>query len=290
MITKPMLAGTLEDMNALAFPLLVTPKLDGIRCLILNGRALTRKFLDVPNIYLREHLKKLPTGLDGELVGLGKSFNEIQSLVMSEDGEPEFEYHVFDYVKDDINKGYEARMYDLYKLDLPGFCKKVLPKALYAQYELVEYEEEMIRKGYEGVMIRSVDGPYKCGRSTTKEGYLLKLKQFADAEAVVVGFEERMHNANEKLKDELGHAKRSSHKANLVPMDTLGALVVKCDKFSKEFKIGTGFDDVTRAEIWKNKDKYLGRLVTFKYQPHGTKDKPRIPSFKGFRDERDTSI
>ena len=40
-ITKPMLAGKCEHPDALSFPVLATPKLDGIRCLKLNGRALT---------------------------------------------------------------------------------------------------------------------------------------------------------------------------------------------------------------------------------------------------------
>ena len=43
-ITKPMLAGKCERPDALNFPVLATPKLDGIRCLKIGGRALTRSF------------------------------------------------------------------------------------------------------------------------------------------------------------------------------------------------------------------------------------------------------
>jgi DNA ligase-1 len=289
MITKPMLAATLESAECLTYPILVTPKFDGIRCLKLNGKALSRKFIEIPNRHIQKALAALPDGLDGELICPDKSFNETQSAVMTEDGEPEFKYVIFDYVADGIDRPYDARMWDLHKLNLLefSFIEKALPEALYAPYQLEEYERDMVEAGYEGVMIRSEKGPYKCGRSTTKEGYLLKLKRFADSEAEVIGFEERLHNANEATKDELGHTKRSSHKANLTPMDTLGALIVKDPKFSKTFKIGTGLDDAQRKEIWDNKDKYLGKLVCYKYQPFGMKDKPRIPSFKGFRDKRD---
>ena len=41
------------------------------------------------------------------------------------------------------------------------------------------------------------NAPYKQGRSTVREGYLLKVKTFLDDEATVVRFEERMHNGNE---------------------------------------------------------------------------------------------
>jgi DNA ligase-1 len=290
-ITKPMLAGVLENVEQLTYPVLCTPKYDGIRCLKLDGKVVSRKFIEIPNRYIRKVLEALPDGVDGEIICPNKTFNETQSAVMTEDGEPVFTFVIFDYVKEDIKKAYDVRMWDLHTLKVPdsltNIIEKAIPTAIYAAYQLVEYEADMVNAGYEGVMIRSEKGPYKCGRSTSKEGYLLKLKRFEDSEAVVIGFEERLHNTNEATKDELGHTKRSSHKANLIPMDTLGALIVYDDKFEKEFKIGTGFDDEIRKEIWQNKDKYLGKKACYKYQPFGMKEKPRIPSFKGFRDERD---
>ena len=41
-IKKPMLAGKCDCPEALRFPVLATPKLDGIRCLKIAGQALTR--------------------------------------------------------------------------------------------------------------------------------------------------------------------------------------------------------------------------------------------------------
>jgi len=53
-IVKPMLAGKCEQPSALRFPVLATPKLDGIRCLKINGRAVSRSFKPISNTFIRE--------------------------------------------------------------------------------------------------------------------------------------------------------------------------------------------------------------------------------------------
>jgi DNA ligase-1 len=148
-------------------------------------------------------------------------------------------------------------------------------------------EQNAIDSGYEGVMLRSPNSPYKCGRSTLKEEYLLKVKRFFDAEAEVVGFIEQMHNANEAEKDAFGRTKRSSKKAGMVPANTLGELRLKDLQTGLEFGCGTGLSQELRKQIWTNQDDYRGKIVTFKYQPSGQKSLPRFPVFKGFRHEND---
>jgi len=70
----------------------------------------------------------------------------------------------------------------------------------------------------------------------------------------------------------------------IFPKSALKVLEIKT---GKEFKIGTGFDDTTREFIWKNKESYIGKIVKYKTQLHGSKDKPRFPVFLGFRHEED---
>jgi len=154
-----------------------------------------------------------------------------------------------------------------------------------SQAEAESKLQQFIDEGYEGGILRSFKGKYKQGRSTLKEGYLLKLKRFLDDEAVVIGFEERMQNNNVKEVDERGYSKRSSKKAGLVGADTLGSLIVQWNGVT--FNVGSGFDDAQRKEVWQNKDKYLGKLVTFKYQELTEYNIPRFPTFKGFRSEDD---
>jgi DNA ligase-1 len=287
-----MLAGKLTDIDSLVFPVYCTEKLDGIRCLKVDGKVLSRKFKEIPNHHIRKMLSVLPDGVDGELILMDGNkpaqFNKVSSAVMSEDGKPDIIYFVFDFVSENLDKPYVDRMKDMEKvLKNFKFCKLVIPTKASNREELDEIEERFVNEGYEGVMIRSGNGPYKLGRSTEREGYLLKLKRFEDSEATVTGFEEKMHNENEATRDELGHTKRSHAKAGMVPAGTLGTLLVKDMKTGIEFGIGSGFDDILRKEIWNNKNKYLGKIVKYKHQPSGKLEKPRFPVYLGWRDERD---
>src|SRR5439155_6175680 len=113
-ITKPMLAGKCERPDALSFPVLATPKLDGIRCLKINGRALTRSFKPVSNRYTRGWIEaNLPDGLDGELIVRGTTCSETAGHIGRESGEPSFTFAVFDYVSDGVDVPYACRMQEL---------------------------------------------------------------------------------------------------------------------------------------------------------------------------------
>ena len=283
-----MLAVSLEDASKLKFPVVCTPKLDGIRCIKLGGSALSRKFKPIPNLHVQKTMLDLPDGLDGELMVADSSFNQIQSAIMSESGAPNFEYWVFDYVSDSLNKPYIDRLKDLENLKLPSFCKIVTHTLIASSEQLDQYEQKVLSEGYEGAMIRSISGPYKNGRSTEREGYLLKLKRFSDSEAEIIGFEERLRNENEAELDELGYTKRSHKKENLVPADTLDAFVVRDVNTGQQFKVSTGLDDNLRKSIWTTRDAHVGKLIKYKYQPSGMKDLPRFPVFLGFRHRDDT--
>lgn len=293
MITRPMLSGKLKKKTEYTYPLGATLKFDGIRCIIENGSALSRTFKPIPNKFIQSKLKDLPRGLDGELICRNKSFNESQSAIMRFDGEPDFDFCVFDYVKDSLEKPYLDRIKDLKELVLPSFCIIVEPEILENHEEVVDYEAFALENNYEGIMVRSLDGPYKLGRSTENEGYLLKLKRFEDSEAEVIGFEEEMENQNESTTSELGLTKRGKKQEFMTPKGTLGKFIVReigeVPWKGQEFRIGTGqgLTKSLRQEVWDNKAKYLGQMITYTYQPHGMKDLPRIPIFKGFRDERD---
>jgi DNA ligase-1 len=299
MIKRPILAEKIEpsELENLKYPVLVSPKLDGIRCLIVDGKALSRSFKPIPNLFIQSLLSKQEfNGLDGELILEGKTFNETQSIVMSESSEPvDFVYYCFDYVgKNGLNHPFELRLKDLGEVVQESKSKWMVavPQLLaHSSETIITTETTFLSQGYEGLMIRGCDSPYKNGRSTKKEGYLLKLKKFEDAEAVVIGFVEATTNTNELEKNELGLSKRSHKKAGKVRAGYLGAFLVKDLKTGTEFEIGTG-DGLTkdlRAYIWNNQDKYLNKLIKYKHQPSGSKDKPRFPVWLGFRDERDLS-
>jgi len=65
----------------------------------------------------------------------------------------------------------------------------------------------------------------------------------------------------------------------------MGALVLKLDD-KKTVKLGTGFKDNERIDIWNNKDKYIGRIAEIKYQELSKYGKPLQPRFVRFRDDK----
>lgn len=297
----PMLAATCENLSSLKLPGLLSPKLDGIRCLLhpVHG-PVTRKLEPIPNTYIRTQLNKLHRKdllPDGELI-VGKpndptTWNKAQSGIMSADGRPDFTFFVFDWI--DTTLPYHQRykkakaLVRIWKSDF-AWLKLLEHTRVTSVKEIKNLEQSYVDDGYEGAMFRSLDGPYKCGRATAREGYLFKIKRFVDTEGVIVGFKEKMHNANKAEVDNLGYTKRSSHKANKIPMGTLGKLVIKATFPSDELVptpklvyVGTGFDAATGKHIWNNQKKYLGKIAKFKYYGLTAYGVPKFAVYLGIR-------
>lgn len=284
MTFKPMLSGkTPDDLATLTYPMLASPKLDGIRCVILDGVATSRRLKPIPNDYVRAQLADAVDGLDGELMVPG-GFNACQSAFMSKDGEPDFTFWVFDWYG--IEEGFAAR-YDYLTEELPEHPRiRIVPHQIVEGPEdVLELERRFLAEGYEGVMLRSLTGPYKLGRSTTREQYLLKHKQFLDEEATILACIERMHNENEATTNALGLTERSSAKEGKRPAGDLGAFACRT-KAGVEFQIGSGFTEAQRKDFWTRRAELVGQLVTFKHQPDPDAAEgaaPRFPVFLGIR-------
>lgn len=293
---KLMLAATVKDIESLTYPLIASPKLDGIRCVILNGVAYSRAMKPIPNRFVQKVLGaksmiRLFDGLDGELI-VGRPtaknvFNQTTSAVMSQGGEPNFRFFVFDHVHHAESSYSKRQLAMKMAADRSGVIQLAQQIQINDQESLLQYEHRCLTAGYEGVVLRKPHAPYKHGRSTLKEGTLMKLKRFKDSEAIVIGMTELMHNGNEATINELGYKERSSKKANKIGLDTMGSLIVRDLKTKVEFEIGTGFTDADRAWWW-NRGSHPHRLIIkYKYQPTGVKDKPRFPVYLGIRDRRD---
>lgn len=303
---KPMLAASVstEDLAKLSYPKIVQIKYDGIRAVLNNGRTQTRSGKLVPNESIQKffadlsqyHPEASAYGLDGEiLVGEPNSPNicmKTTSGVMSKSGDPDFTFYAFDLVNL-AGHLYTARRQILQILieRLPASFKNRIK--LVSEFEantpdeVLDYYGQFIGHGLEGAILRDPTATYKYGRSTLKQQKLLKIKDFRDAEALVVGFEELHRNHNEATTNSLGYTTRSSHKGNLEAAGTLGALIVKAPEWNAPFRIGTGFDAAYRQQIWNTRHLYKGRLVKFKYLAAGIKDLPRHPVFISFRDPTD---
>lgn len=323
---RPMLAGSIKqnsDLEKLNYPMIASPKIDGIRALVHPTKGLvTRSLKPVPNKHTHKYfqalLEAIPmmSGMDGELIA-GKQhnwvddtiFNQTTRAVMSHQGEPQLVYWVFDsffvpeapynerfgiiktHVLPEIEyvQSQELR----YEIDPIVLFLALENKLCMQAADILSYEKRCLDRGFEGIMLRDPKRPYKFGRSaiTKTQQHLIKLKRFEgdfidDAEAEIVGFEELMHNNNPKIADNFGLTKRSSHKAGKVGGNTLGKFKVRAinGRFAGvEFKIGSGLTQQLRKTIWENREDFIGKILTYKYQAYGSLHKPRIPIFKGFR-------
>ena len=289
MTFKPNLAAKAE-LAKLRYPLLASPKLDGVRAAVVNGRLLSRTLKEIPNKHIQFMLASHGiNGFDGELI-VGDPWSKTAyidtvSVVMSHDKEPtDLRFYCFDLWH--VPSAYTQRWHQLQHeaSQYPNSIIDVVDQVLIEkEYDLLEYEEAALAKGFEGLMLRDPEAKYKFGRSTTKEQGLLKLKRFEDGEAVIIGMEEEMFNGNEAETNELGRTKRSTAAAGLSGKGTMGALIVRDVVTGVEFNIGTGFTAEQRVGFWELKTTNIGQVVKYKHFPIGAKDKPRHPVYLGMR-------
>ena len=265
-----MLPATFDTNLPLEFPLLTTPKIDGIRALIVNGRLVSRSLKLIPNETLRAMLERLlPEGADGE-ISCGGNFYDTTSFAMTRHttSDVPFRFYWFDWVYDSPDTPYEKRVaairkyFAVHESVLEGVIVPLLPDIVRDISQLRKYERIALSKGFEGIIVRKPNGRYKCGRSTLLEGLLIKIKRCVDTEATIIGSEEIVR------KDGTGGA--------------LGALVA-VTKEGIGFKIGSGFTEQQRSYLWKNRERLVGQSVKFKYSDYNNKTAPRFPVFVGLR-------
>jgi len=281
-------------MRKLRYPVLSTLKKDGVRGLRLNGTLLSRSLKKIPNKSIATRSLCLPGGMDVELWNKSLTYNEVQSIVMSHEhpSSDQIQFHIIDwYIPECPSMSYVERMSRVAALmpELPAEYVKFGPPVVCQNAEqLFAFERLVIEEVGEGICFRTANSPYKFGRSTLKEQWLVKLTRWKYDEAEIIGFNEEMENCNAANTDARGKTERGHSILNLVGRNTLGALRVK-NAAGQEFPIGTGvgLTDARRKEIWDSRDSYLGRVIKFKCKQHGAKVLPRSPVFCGFRDKLD---
>lgn len=300
MIKRPMKGVALEEdqFDRLNFPLYASPKIDGFRC-VLGEHPLTSRLSRFPNEFFDRNLTGiLPSNtiLDGEVV-VGKRrgkgvLGRTSSGLTTRTGEPDFTLWVFDRPGLPDRPGW----YDRYLCahDLIGSVGheriRLLRHTLILDLDqLLQYIDARLNRGYEGVMVRSVDGPYKEGKSTLREQYMLKIKPFDTAEGRIKGWFEEQENTNEAKREVTGKLKRSSAKSGKVPKGSLGGFILDDITDGSEVRVGGGFTKRQREELWRmilQGWNPTGLLTRYKKQRVGQKDKARHPGFVDFVDFR----
>ena len=299
-MTKPfrIMKGDPVDPKHLRYPLYVFPKFNGFRGYINDGIVYTASNKPFKNRAMQEAFGRPEYEcLDGEFV-VGdpsdgdNSLNRTSSVVTRVDGDiSDLQFFVFDHIGD-LDAPYRARFFSVYDRFEPIDTDTrdrvmVSPMVVAHSWEdVAALERGYVSQGWEGVITRDPEAPYKCGRSTAREAYMGKLKQFIDAEFEIIGFEERMHNTNEATVNERGLTQRSSAKDGKVGRGDLGALICRT-KEGHTFNVGTGFNDAQRAELWAIRHELAGQLAKVEYHAVGSNTVPVLPVFLQIRPAED---
>lgn len=199
-VPLPMLAKDFAKVKNIQYPVDVQPKLDGVRAIarwegdkvVLISRG-GKLWTAVPHI--NEALKTiLPKGseFDGEIYLHGKPFQWITSRAKKAHSDSiDLQYHIYDIPTVD---GDDSLLWEERITALASIC--TYAQALTEAIRFVEtfsaadaatvrnYHDSVVKRGYEGAIIRLLDGVYEYGHRSSS---LLKLKAFDDAEFTIIG-------------------------------------------------------------------------------------------------------
>ena len=272
----------------------ITTKIDGMRCIMMKENGEVKFFsrqgqLIEGLVDLEDEAKKyLPddTVLDGELVSIQDNpdtYKQTMKTARTKDVEKHgLQMMVFDCMDVDEFKAqqcttkYHVRRKILNRLfakesiiNSLGYEPKfftVLP-ILYQGTDtskITEILQEQVAKGEEGIMINITDAPYHFARTLD----LLKVKIMKDLDLEIVDYFE----GDKKLTGMLGGFIVRYKDGNLV-------------------RVGSGFEENLRKEIWKDPKSYIGKIITVQYFEETSNDNGgislRFPIFVDFREDKD---
>lgn len=262
------------ESKRVTFPVWADSKLDGVRCIAyFNGDSVTlfsrngREFKNYTTIENELMLLNLPAGskLDGEIT-MGH-FQELMRTISRKDEGIELSkeavYNIFDIPKENVP--FKERMMILEtlmeKARILGLdhLKKVEGNWFETETELLSFYESQLNDGFEGIMVKTVDGLYEHSRGWGWQ----KMKPEHTDDLEIVGLEE-------------GRGKYEGQ---------LGAFVCRLDN-GDTVNVGSGLEDDERIEMWPKRDELIGQFIEVKYQEKTQDGSLRFPIFKRFRPDK----
>lgn len=265
------LAKTIDDENFERFlgkHYLVSPKLDGVRCIYVKSRdaLFTRKgkiIQTLPHIHTFASLlaEKLEASiLDGEIYEHGRGFSETQGFTSSSFKDPDkLLYNIFAF--DRPNLANQAKMYQELveanmSLELPNI--NILPQTpvSFSESSVFPLLDRYTGENYEGIMLRLIDSHYIYNRSYS----LLKLKKFKESVFTICG---RTPGAG-----------KYAH--------TLGAFTIRGVVDNKVIlaSVGSGITDDERNIYHALGDNIIGKKIEVKYQDITASSKNNVYSLR----------
>lgn len=257
------------------WPVIVQPKLDGERCRAKWDHEYGWFFLSSEENLIRSipHIKDFfdknftteeqrAVEFDGELYHHGVPFNELHSVIGRTKNLHEehtlVEFHCFDIVNPVLYQAERISFLRNNYSDSEFF--KLVPFDLIDDYQrLIARYNEYLEQGFEGIIVRKIDGVYVRRRSTE----IMKFKPRKTDHYRIVGYKEEISKDG-------------------IPKGSLGAFI--CETDGNEFSVGSGFTQEQRAVFWAHRDSFIGRFLQINYQ-HTLKDTPRFGVFVQVLDE-----
>ena len=263
----------------LKFPCYVDAKLDGLRGIAIvndtevkmysrNGKELKNyKVIEEELKLLKIYFRNSSTlTFDGEITG--KNFQDImRTVTRKEDGiemASDAIYNIFDIVGD-TSQILSTRINYLNMLQQGitslqlNHIKVNVGKVVDTYEQALEYYNECLSNGYEGIMLKDLDGIYEYKRSTA----WLKMKPTETEDFEIVGMKE-------------GTGKY---------VGKLGALICKLPN-GETVNVGAGFKDAERKDYLNKKDDIIGLIAEIRFQEKTNDLSLRFPTFKCFRKDK----
>ena len=288
---QPMLANQWKPKQIKEWPVAVQPKLDGIRMLsrivgdnVQSRSRLNNIFSNVGKINeeLALFLMYLPNGteLDGELYSHEMDFTNLTSAVKTVKSihprMKDVNYYIFDTVDQQLQLPYEERyitLIEAYSRYLEDGHENtrfhlISMTLAYSDEEILQFHNQYVEMGYEGIIIRKLSCGRKDERSLKQSQYkrcrtsnLLKYKEFQDEEVIVLGVDHLAKGTEEgaavlSVQDKQG---------NVFPARPRGS--------------------VDQRRIWgQNPELIIGKSATIRFQERSVHGVPRFPVIIAIRD------
>jgi ATP-dependent DNA ligase len=265
----PMLAHPFtKRKHNITYPAYVQRKFDGVRCLaVLNSdktvTLLSRKGKEFPHL---EHIKKDVLAnnknqslvLDGELYSDTLTFQELVGLVKRVTLKPgndkqmlEVSLRVYDCVNTRKTDDFQVRYLDITEITHGAKYLSLVENILVDnEAQIHEAQRKFVEEGYEGAMVRNLNGPYAIGKRSPD---LQKVKTFLDGEYEIVGFSEATGN-------------------------DAGTVIWECKTpEGLTFRVRPRGTREARTEQYQNGNDYIGKQLTVRYQELTDDGVPRFP-------------
>jgi len=261
----PMLANKYQDrgLKYLTEPFAVSPKLDGIRAIAYkeNNDVILSSRGNKPFVFLetiKKHLSFILTDeiVDGELYAHDIPFNLISGITSSSKtihpDDAKCQYWIFDIINDEPYSERMKTLNDLQKKYKSLFNDNVI---VFLGYTSVNhnhvdvFHKQYIRDGYEGLIARELSSKYEVGK---RSNYLLKYKEFEDAEYPIVDYKTGVGNEKD-------------------------AIIFICSTNEERFSVRPRGSIDYRKQMYQRGDTFIGKLLTVRYQEKSETGIPRFP-------------